>query len=67
VLRHAGIDPAACGIVVLKSSMHFRAEWEDIAAEIIVCAAPGLHLADLRGYPYRRLPPDLRRMPCERR
>ena len=63
VLRHGGIDPATCGIVVLKSSMHFRAEWEDIAAQIIVCAAPGLHLADLRAYPYRRLPAEMRRMP----
>ena len=66
VLRHAGIDPAACGIVVLKSTAHFRAEWEDIATRIIVCAAPGLHLADLCAYPYRRLPPELRRMPQTR-
>ena len=63
LLRHAGIDPASCGIVALKSTVHFRAEWEDIAACIIVCAAPGLHLADLRAYPYRKLPTGMRRMP----
>ena len=64
LLRHVGINPASCGIVVLKSTVHFRAEWEDIAAQIIICAAPGLHLADLRAYPYRNLPPGLRRMPA---
>jgi microcystin degradation protein MlrC len=63
LLRHAGIEPALCGIVALKSTVHFRAEWEDIAARIIVCAAPGLHLADLRAYPYRKVPSGMRRMP----
>jgi microcystin degradation protein MlrC len=63
ILRHAGIMPEAVGIVALKSTVHFRAEYEAIAAEIIVAASPGLHLADLRAYPYRHLRPGLRVMP----
>ena len=55
VLRHAGIQPEDHAIIVLKSSVHFRAEYEAIAGMIIVAASPGLHLADLRAYPYRNL------------
>ena len=53
VLRHAGLAPEAHAIVVLKSSVHFRAEYEAIARRIIVAAAPGLHLADPGAYAYR--------------
>ncbi|MGG5817603.1 M81 family metallopeptidase [Falsiroseomonas sp. HW251] len=60
ILRHAGIDPRQVAIVVLKSTVHFRAEYEAMAARIIVAAAPGLNLADLRGYAYRRLRPGVR-------
>jgi len=60
ILRHVGIDPRDVGIIVLKSTVHFRAEYEAIAAHIIVAAAPGLNLADLRGYAYRRLRPGVR-------
>ncbi|MCW3477289.1 M81 family metallopeptidase [Limobrevibacterium gyesilva] len=63
VLRHAGIEPEQHAIIVLKSSVHFRAEYEAIASSIIVAAAPGLHMADLRAYPYQKLRPGLRRMP----
>ncbi|WP_426955656.1 M81 family metallopeptidase [Muricoccus radiodurans] len=63
VLRHAGIDPKAVPVIVLKSTVHFRAEYEVLAERIIVAASPGLHLADLRGYAYRHLRPGLRRMP----
>ena len=63
VLRHACLDPGAIGVIVLKSSVHFRAEYEELAARIILAAAPGLNLADLSDYPYRNLRPGLRRMP----
>jgi microcystin degradation protein MlrC len=60
ILRHVGIDPWRAGIIVLKSTVHFRAEYEAMAARIIVAAAPGLNLADLRGYAYRHLRPGVR-------
>ncbi len=63
VLRHAGLAPEDHAIVVLKSTVHFRAEYEAIAGTIIVAASPGLHLADLNAYPYSGLRPEVRRMP----
>ncbi len=63
VLRHAGIRPEDHAILVLKSSVHFRAEYEALAGTIIVAASPGLHLADLTACPYRALRPEVRRMP----
>jgi microcystin degradation protein MlrC len=63
VLREVGIAPEACAVVVLKSSVHFRAEYEEIAGTIIVAASPGLHLADLGAYAYRKLRAEVRRLP----
>jgi microcystin degradation protein MlrC len=40
--RSVGIDPARRKIVVVKSSVHYRASYEPIAAEIIEVDGPGL-------------------------
>jgi len=39
---HFGLDPAAARIVAVKSTAHFRADFEPIAARVIPVAAPGL-------------------------
>ena len=39
--EHAGIDPAARRIVVVKSSQHFRAAYAPIAREILVVDSGG--------------------------
>ncbi|MEY8840554.1 M81 family metallopeptidase, partial [Cribrihabitans sp. XS_ASV171] len=39
---HFGLDPANARIVVVKSTAHFRADFEPIAASVIPVAAPGL-------------------------
>jgi microcystin degradation protein MlrC len=41
--------------VALKSSQHFRAGFEAVAARIITADSPGLTTLDLRTFPYRRL------------
>lgn len=64
VLRHVGLEPASLGIIVIKSSVHFRADFEGIAKRVIMARSPGLHLADNRGYRYRHLPEAVRRMPA---
>jgi microcystin degradation protein MlrC len=46
IIRHLGIEPAACTILALKSSVHFRADFAPIAAEILVTIAPGPVVAD---------------------
>jgi microcystin degradation protein MlrC len=61
--RHLGVEPAEQKVLALKSSVHFRADFEPIAECVIVTAAPGHHLADNRAFPYRRLRPGLRLAP----
>ncbi|SEC75265.1 Microcystin degradation protein MlrC, contains DUF1485 domain [Rhizobiales bacterium GAS188] len=60
VFAHVGIDDAASDILVLKSSVHFRADFEPIAREVLVVVAPGAYRADLTAIPFRRLRPGLR-------
>jgi len=61
--RHLGVEPAQQKILSLKSTCHFRAEFEPIAAKVIVVIAPGAYLADPAHYPYRRLRPGVRLRP----
>ena len=64
ILRHLGVDPAAARILALKSSVHFRADFEALAAGVLVVAAPGANLADPRALPFRHLRPGLRLAPA---
>ena len=63
IIRHVGIEPAECPILVLKSSVHFRADFEPIAQRVIVAAAPGPVVADPATLPFRHLRPGLRLRP----
>jgi microcystin degradation protein MlrC len=63
MLRHLGIEPAAQKILALKSSVHFRADFQPIAAEILIVAAPGANPVDHRDLPYKHLRKGLRLMP----
>ena len=60
---HLGIDPSARRIVALKSSVHFRAGFQEIAEQVITCASPGMNLADPADFTYRKLPAGIRRRP----
>ena len=60
---HLGIDPRDRRIVALKSSVHFRAGFQEIAEDVITCAAPGMNLADPSDFTYRKLPTAIRRRP----
>ena len=46
IFRHFGIEPASRSILALKSSVHFRNDYTDLASEILVVAAPGAVFAD---------------------
>lgn len=61
--RQVGIEPTEQSILVNKSSVHFRADFEPIAAAILVCAAPGPMPVDPASLPWRRLRPGLRTSP----
>ncbi len=63
MLRHVGIEPTAQKILALKSSVHFRADFQPIAEEILIVAAPGANPVDNRDLPYKHLRRGLRLMP----
>jgi microcystin degradation protein MlrC len=63
MFRFVGIEPTEQSILVNKSSVHFRADFDPIAEEIIVCAAPGAMPADTAALPWTRLRPDMRVKP----
>ena len=66
IFRHLGVEPSREKILVLKSSVHFRADFDPIAEKILVVAAPGPNPVDYGKLTYRRLRPDVRRMPLSR-
>jgi microcystin degradation protein MlrC len=53
--RAFGIDPAVMRAVALKSMQHFRAAFEPIAAEILVCDSGALCMPDLTKLDYRKV------------
>jgi microcystin degradation protein MlrC len=63
MFRHLGIEPAEQAILALKSSVHFRADFQPIAEEVLIVAAPGANPIDHRALPYRRLRAGMRLMP----
>src|SRR5690606_36256672 len=52
---HVGIDPSSARILVLKSTCHFRAEFEPLAGRVLVASALGAFIADPTDLPYSRL------------
>jgi microcystin degradation protein MlrC len=63
MFTHLGVDPATVSILVLKSSVHYRADFQPIAAEILEVVAPAPNVADNRSLEYRNLHPGMRIMP----
>ena len=63
IFRHLGVEPVEQNILVLKSSVHFRADFESLAREILIVAAPGPNPVNHLELAYRRLRPGLRLMP----
>ena len=61
--RYVGIEPTEQAILVNKSSVHFRADFEPIAAKLLICAAPGAMPADTAALPWTRLRPGIRIKP----
>jgi microcystin degradation protein MlrC len=66
IIRHVGVEPSSCPILVLKSSVHFRADFGPIAKHIIVAVAPGPVVADPAILNFRHVRADVRRRPAPR-
>jgi microcystin degradation protein MlrC len=60
LFRLVGIEPTEEAVLVVKSAVHFRADFAPIAAEIIVGAAPGAMPMRLEQLPWKKLPAGLR-------
>jgi microcystin degradation protein MlrC len=61
--RYVGIEPTEQAILVNKSSVHFRADFEPIAEKLLICAAPGAMPADPAALPWKHLRPGIRIKP----
>src|SRR5216683_2628205 len=61
--RYVGIEPTEQAILVNKSSVHFRADFEPIAEKLLICAAPGAMPADPATLPWTRLRRGIRIKP----
>ena len=59
LLRSVGIEPRAQRLVALKSAVHFRSTYQQIAERIFDLDTPGVHRPDFAAYRYRRLRPGL--------
>ncbi|ABE38560.1 MlrC-like [Rhodopseudomonas palustris BisB5] len=61
--RYVGIEPTQQAILVVKSSVHFRADFQPIAERLLICAAPGAMPADTASLPWTRLRKGVRVKP----
>lgn len=53
---HLGISWSNYSVVVLKSSIHYKAHFEELLYKDIVIEAPGFNVADLKKLTYRKKP-----------
>jgi microcystin degradation protein MlrC len=67
LFRMVGVQPEAMKIVVVKSSHHFRADFESLVeapeSDILFALAPGLFPADPAELPWKKLSPETRLRP----
>lgn len=63
LFTHIGVQPSEQKILALKSSVHFRADFQPISEQVIVVAAPGPVVADPATLPFTNLRPSLRLRP----
>lgn len=63
MFRHVGVEPKKERILALKSSVHFRADFEPIAKEVLVVKAPGPALADPVEFKWTKLRKGVRLRP----
>jgi microcystin degradation protein MlrC len=63
MFRHLGLEPRGERVLVLKSSVHFRADFEPIAREVLVAKAPGPALADPAEFRWAKLRKGIRLRP----
>jgi microcystin degradation protein MlrC len=63
MFRHVGIEPSEVPILALKSTVHFRADFQPLAEIILPVRSPGAHITDPVELPYQRLRKGIRLRP----
>ncbi|MBS0520844.1 MAG: M81 family metallopeptidase [Proteobacteria bacterium] len=63
MFRHVGVEPSTVPILALKSTVHFRADFQPIAETILVVRSPGAHITDPLEMPYKHLRKGIRLKP----
>ena len=53
--RHLGLTPETARIIVVKSTVHYRADFEPISQAVISAGAPGMLICDIQAIPYQKL------------
>ena len=59
IFTHLGVDLVTKRIIALKSTVHFRDDFESLADLIIIAEAPGANFCRLNEIPYQNLRPEL--------
>src|SRR5436305_3520952 len=63
MFRHVGVEPAQVPILGLKSTVHFRADFQPIAETILCVNSPGAHVSDPAELSYSHLRRGIRLRP----
>jgi microcystin degradation protein MlrC len=63
MFRHVGVEPSQVPILGLKSTVHFRADFQPIAETVLCVCSPGAHVSDPAELPYRNLRAGIRLNP----
>jgi len=63
MFRHVGVEPKNERVLALKSSVHFRADFQPIAREVLVVKSPGPALADPTEFDWKHLRAGVRLRP----
>jgi microcystin degradation protein MlrC len=59
MFHHLGTQPESYRVLVLKSSVHFRADFGSLTDNILLVRAPGANTADLANLTFTRLRPGV--------
>lgn len=62
-VRTFGVEPAEVSILAVKSTVHYRADFEPLARAVMVVKSPGPVFADHRDLTFRKLKAGVRVMP----
>ncbi len=52
---HIGLNPTTYSVICVKSTTHFRADFQPIASDVKTVAAPGTFVCDLTQIPYHNI------------